>query len=71
MENNDDNVWDAVVSAANSIRRVLDDKPSSLKIGFRASPGGILSAYREGDLSFKEAVEAIEKLVFIGNKMAS
>jgi len=51
--------WDDVVKIANTTRRLLDEKPSSQKIGLSASvtPGGILNAYREGDLNFKEAVE--------------
>jgi len=54
--------WELQVKLAHDIRVMLDDKPSELKIGYSICAGGILNAYREGDLNFEEAVKAIEKL---------
>ena len=56
-----DKSWDYFVSAANNIRNALDYKPSECKIGYQCNPGGILNAYREGDLNFKEACRALDK----------
>ena len=53
--------WEFFVNAANNIRQALDYKPSECKIGYQCSPGGILNAYREGDLDFQEAYNALEK----------
>ena len=39
----------------------LQNKPTEMKMGYSLSPGGILNAYREGDLTFKQAVKALEK----------
>lgn len=55
--------WNSAVEAVNAIRHMLNSKPSRLRFGHHLSPGGILNAYREGDLSFIEAVDAIDKLV--------
>lgn len=51
--------WDALVDQANALRKQLDDKPRALRIGYTLHPGSILNAYREGDATFAEAVEAI------------
>ena len=53
--------WKAIVATANSLRGILDLKPQKLKTGYQLSPGGILNAYREGDLKFQEAVKALER----------
>jgi hypothetical protein len=59
-----DNInWKLIVECANNIRSVLNKKPNELKIGYSLSAGGILNAYREGDLSFKEASDKIELLI--------
>lgn len=55
--------YQLLVEAANSIRQTLNTKPRSQKIGFQISPGGILNAYREGDVNFKEACGHIEWLI--------
>ena len=54
--------YQSFVNAANSIRKVLDFKPDDQKIGYQVSPGGIINAYREGDLNFIEATKEIEAL---------
>lgn len=45
--------WELEVNKLNEIHRELQSKPR--KKGFQLSPGGILNAYREGDLSFNDA----------------
>ncbi len=52
--------WEQVVSAANVIRKLLNGKPPDLRIQYRLEPGSILNAYREGDLSFDQAVNALK-----------
>lgn len=52
--------WNSAVEAVNAVRHMLNSKPTWLRIGYHLSPGGILKAYREGDLSFDGAVEALE-----------
>jgi hypothetical protein len=54
--------WDALVDQANALRRQLDSKPRALRVGYTLHPGSILNAYREGDVTFAEAVEAIRAL---------
>ena len=54
--------WDAAVDTVNAARKLLDDKPQRLRIGYSPHPGSILNAYREGDVTFTEAVEAIRTL---------
>lgn len=55
--------YDFLVKAANNIRQALNSKPLNQKIGYQISPGGILNAYREGDINFKEACKRIEELI--------
>lgn len=43
----------------NELHTKLSEKPDSEKMGFCLSPGGILNAYREGDISFTRAVERL------------
>ncbi len=52
--------WDDVVRWSNAIRKTLNEKPTDLKAGYQLSFGGILNAYREGDLNFKEAIIALD-----------
>jgi hypothetical protein len=40
----------------------LQKKPK--KIGYQSSPGDILNAYREGDITFEEAVKELEAWKF-------
>jgi hypothetical protein len=53
--------WTSVVATANAINEKLKRKPRSLTIGYTDCPNGILNAYREGDLTFKQAVKAIQR----------
>jgi len=48
------------VTAVNELHGVLQEKPDDKKLPFQRSPGGILNAYREGDLSFDDAVMHLE-----------
>ena len=52
--------WDSIIAQVNRLRKELDNKPDIFKVEYQVNPGGILNAYREGDLTFKEAVEALE-----------
>lgn len=54
--------WDELVNQVNDLHGMLAEKPRQLRIGYQCSPGGILNAYREGDLTFNEAVKEIEQL---------
>jgi hypothetical protein len=53
--------WCARVEEANKSHSLLKRKPRKFKAGFQFCPGGILNAYREGDLTFKQAVRQLEK----------
>lgn len=53
--------WNEKRRQVNAIILELQGKPESEKMGYAVSPGGFLNAYREGDLTFSEAVAAIEK----------
>lgn len=53
--------WARLVEKANRIRKNLDAKPKEIRLGTSLSPGSILNAYREGDMSFDEAVTAINR----------
>jgi len=53
--------WDGVIAMVDAGLQILKRKPRRLKIGYQCSPGGILNAYREGDLTFKQAVQALKK----------
>lgn len=53
--------WGHLIVAVNVLMKWLAHKPQSLKSGYLSSPSGILSAYREGDLMFTEAVAALEE----------
>lgn len=54
--------WGDVIAQVAEGLELLRNKPAGLKIGFQHTPGGILNAYREGDLNFREAVVEMEKL---------
>lgn len=54
--------WDAIIKRANATRKALDEKPRHLRVGYSLHPGSILNAYREGDATFAEAVEAIRAI---------
>lgn len=53
--------WKRIVAVVNANHELLKRKPRRLKIGFQMTPAGILNAYREGDLTFKQAVHHLEK----------
>ncbi len=52
--------WKALVAAVNELHALVQRKPRSERNGFQLSPGGILNAYREGDVTFKQAVKHLE-----------
>ena len=47
--------WEQMENEVAAIIKRLRSKPN--KRGFQASPGGILNAYREGDITFEGAIE--------------
>jgi hypothetical protein len=50
--------WDTMADEVHELIVRLRQKPE--KRGYQLSPGGILNAYREGDITFEEAVANIE-----------
>ncbi len=52
--------WSGLTEAVNTLHEKLQRKPKHLRIGHASNPSSILNAYREGDLTFKEAVKALE-----------
>ena len=54
--------WDKKTEQLNKLHVELQHKPAAEKKGYSLRPGGILNAYREGDLSFDEAIEELQKL---------
>lgn len=50
--------WEQMTKEVYALIARLRRKP--LKLGYQCFPGGILNAYREGDLTFKGAVKALE-----------
>lgn len=52
--------WSAIVSTVNELMAILKRKPCSAKLGVQLSPGGILNGYREGDLTFNQAVKKLQ-----------
>lgn len=56
---------DAKITAADLLIceiRSLKEAHPDLQIGYQLSPGGILNAYREGDIDFETAVHRIKEL---------
>ena len=53
--------WEEKRQRVNSLVRELQAKPDSEKVGYSLSPGGILNAHREGDVTFDAAVHAIQE----------
>ncbi|HRH25636.1 MAG TPA: hypothetical protein PLD99_01620 [Parcubacteria group bacterium] len=53
--------WSGLTEAVNTLHNTLQRKPKRLRIVFTDNPGSILNAYREGDLTFKQAVKQLEK----------
>ena len=52
--------WDGIVNSVNILMVILKRKPKQFKSGYQGSPEGILNAYREGDVTFDQAVKEIE-----------
>lgn len=46
----------------NALHAELQRKPDDLKLGYTFSAGGILNAYREGDIVFGDAIVKINEL---------
>lgn len=57
--------WEEKVEQLNKLHKELQQKPPSEKKGYSLHPGGILNAYREGDLSFDEAILELQRLPMI------
>lgn len=55
------NEWEEKRSLINELHRQLSEKPESEKKGYALHPGGILNAYREADVTFKEALDALQR----------
>lgn len=56
-----DTDWNVKRRQVGEMVKQLQSKPESERMGYAVCPGGFLNAYREGDLSFSDAVAAIEK----------
>jgi hypothetical protein len=54
-------MWNSMRNELNELHQRLQEKPDSEKMGYACCPGGILNAYREADITFKQAVKAIEE----------
>jgi len=57
----DKEFYDNLIKETNRNIKLLSDKPKEFKIGYQFSYGGILNAYREGDLTFDESIEELYK----------
>jgi hypothetical protein len=53
-------MWNSMLNELNELHTRLEQKPDSEKMGYACCPGGILNAYREADITFAQAVKAIE-----------
>ena len=60
--------WTDIVEKANQMRKWLDEKPDEYKIGYQCSTGGILNAFREGDLNFDEARAELDRLINVSDE---
>ena len=58
----DKGYWDNLVQRANFLRQLLNDKPDEYKLKARLDYGSILNGYREGDLSFGEAIVLLKAM---------
>jgi len=57
--------WEEKVEQLNKLHTELQQKPDSEKKGYSLHPGGILNAFREGDLSFREAILELQRVPMI------
>ncbi len=64
------NTWDDLLQKVNELHAKLQNKPDSEKRGYSHTPGGILNAYREGDISFDDAVKAINTITNASSDLA-
>lgn len=55
------NKWEEKREELNKLHAELQQKPDSEKRGYSLCPGGILNAYREADISFNEAIDALQR----------
>ena len=53
--------WTALIEEINKKHALLKRKPRRLKLGYQISPEGILNAFREGDLTFKQAADSLRR----------
>ncbi len=53
--------WEGLVVGLNCIHSKLQRKPRRFRTGHMLHPAGILSAYRDGDVSFKQAIRELEQ----------
>jgi hypothetical protein len=56
----DKEYWQGIVCGVNALMHILKRKPRKFKLGLICNPGGILNAYREGDLTFDQATKELE-----------
>lgn len=54
-------MWDSMRKELNELHERLKGKPDGEKMGYAGCPGGVLNAYREADITFEQAVKAIEE----------
>jgi hypothetical protein len=53
--------WEDLRRQVNRLHGKLQRQPKCFKFGFHLSPGGVLNAYCEGDLSFADAVSYLQE----------
>jgi hypothetical protein len=53
--------WDEMIERVNHLNKKLQRKPKELKAAHSWDPGSILNAYREGNLTFKQAVRELKR----------
>lgn len=58
-----ENTWEIMRNEINNLHKKLSQKPNNEKMGYSISIGGVLNAYREGDISFDRAKEVLTGLV--------
>ena len=65
-----DNTWEGMRLRVNALHMKLQEKPLSEKLGYSNSPGGILNAYREGDIPWGAAIAQLNDLINEGDHNA-
>lgn len=56
--------WNLMRNEINNLHKKLLQKPASERMGYPLVAGGILNAYREGDVSFDDAIEQLKEWAF-------